>query len=150
MEDIEVKINNKYEVNGEFFDTVEEAEEELNKIKKVLASNGYKVLFYDRLGYDIEKTARYFIIRLGDLKLSQITEITTKDILDTYLYYHYGSTLGIDKVNNTIIKRYEVVETTRKEIKERLGKENSKVKIISEEDVNDIMEELDRNKSEFK
>lgn len=147
MEDIELKINNKYEVNGEFFDTVEEAEEELDKIKKVLASNGYKVLFYDRLGFGIEKTARYFIIKLSDLSLSKITEITTEDILNSYLHFHYGSALGIDKVNNTIIKKYELVETTKREIKERLEKDSTRVKIITKEDVGEIMEELGKRRS---
>lgn len=135
LEDIELKINNKYEVNGEYFDTEEEAKDELSKLKKVLASSGYKVLFYSRLGFSIEKTAVYFVVRLDEVKFSPVTNITGEDILNTYLMYHYGSPLGLDEVNNGVIKKYEIVESDKKEIKEKLESDKSKVKILDSLDI---------------
>lgn len=145
LEDIELKINNKYEVNGEYFDTEDEAKEELDKLKKVLASQGYKVLFYTRLGFDIEKTAVYFIIDTEGLKYSPVTTVSGEDILNDYLITMYGSPLGLDEVNNGLIKRYEIVETDKKEIKGKLEKEKNKVKIIGKEDIEESIR-ISRNK----
>lgn len=117
---IDLKIHEKFELDGKLYETKKEAIQALAMLEGRFDDRLFKVEFHNKVGISKEKIERYYHIDVEPSEFSVLVdslseELTHYNLLQMYLEYYVGKPIVKDNISGKYFTNYVIVPGNLKE-----------------------------------